>query len=194
MHCNANHLRKPVALYDPDIILTFRIMMEHRPSFSDEDLKKFSGNPVPLFLKPKARLKRRKIVWFHKQPMGHNTLQNVTKEMAISANIDKKVTNKTGRQVGVTRMEEAKVPLETAMRRTGHRDPKSFYQYVANTNRSLEDKALQRVISGEKQQHGRVVQYQEAHDEEKTRKEMVFFAPTSNFDVVNLNLLCLIQS
>ena len=101
--------------------------------------------------------------------MGRNTLEGVTRLMAQSTNIDKIVTNKTGRHIGTTRMEQALVPVNVAYERTGHRDPKSFYKYVKK-DKSVEDRAMQRIISGEKSANGQSILYVDVLEEEKKKK------------------------
>jgi len=76
--------------------------MQHRPQFTDSDLQAFGGMPAPLFLRPKLKVKKSDNIWYLKSDVGRNTLEGVTKAMAQSANIDKNVSNKTGRHIGTT--------------------------------------------------------------------------------------------
>ena len=41
----------------------------------------------------------------------------------------KNVTNKTGRNTGIIKLDKVLVPLDKAMELTGHRDQKSFKKY-----------------------------------------------------------------
>ena len=123
--------------------------MQHRPQFTDADLGAFGGMPTPLFLRPKLKFKKSDNKWFLKTAVGRNMLEGVTKLLAQSANIVKNVTNKTGRHIGTTRMEQALVSVNVAYERTRHCDPKSFYKYVKK-DKSMEDRAMQRIISREK--------------------------------------------
>ena len=130
--------------------------------------------PAPLLLRPKLKVKKTDNVWFLKTAVGRNTLEGVTKLMAQSANIAKIVTNKIGRHIGTTRMEQALVPVNVACKRTGHRDPKSFYKYVKK-DKSVEDQAMQRIISGEKSANGKSILYADVLEEEKNKKLQVLF-------------------
>ena len=144
-------------------------MMQHWPQFTDSDLKAFGGMPPPLFLRLKLKVKKSDNVWYLKTPMGRNNLEGVTKLMAQSANIDKNVSNKTGRHIGTTRMEQALVPVNVACERTGHRDPKSFYKYVKK-DKTVEDRAMQQIISRERSANGQPILYAEALEQEKSKK------------------------
>ena len=171
-YCGVDYQRKPVDCYDPTIILTYRILIQHRPQFSDFDLQCFGGNPAPLFLRPKTKIERGESVWFLKKAVGKNTLECVTRVMAESAGISKNVTNKTGRHIGTTRMEAALVPVNVACERTGHRDAKSFYKYIKK-DKSVEDRAMQRIISGELGPVGQPIQFADALLQEKQKKQQV---------------------
>ena len=149
-------------------------MMQHRFQFIESDLQAFGGMPPPLFLRPKLKVKKSDNVWYLKSAVGRNTLEGVTKLMAESANIEKKVTNKTGRHIGTTRMEQALVPVNLACERIGHRDPKSFYKYVKK-DKTVEDRAMQRIILGEKNTNGQPILYAETLEQEKSKKLKVKF-------------------
>ena len=173
-HCSVDYQRKPVDCYDENIILTYRILMQHRPQFTDADLRAFGSMPAPLFLRPKLKFKKSDNIWFLKTAVGRNMLVGVTKLLAQSANIDKNVTNKTGRHIGMTCMEQAFVPVNVACERTGHRDPKSFYKY-GKKDKSVEDRAMQRIILEEKNAKGQPILYVEALEQEKSKKLQVYF-------------------
>jgi hypothetical protein len=51
------------------------------------------------------------------------------------------------RCIGITRMEDAGVPVEKGMRITGHRNTKSYAKYRANDS-EVEDRVCQDIISG----------------------------------------------
>jgi hypothetical protein len=57
------------------------------------------------------------------------------------------ITNKTMHKIGISRREEAGVPVEKGMRITGHRDAKSYAKYRASYS-EVDDKVCQDVISG----------------------------------------------
>ena len=57
-HCSVDYQRKLVDCYDKNIILTYRIMMQHHPHFSEVELQAFNGMPAPLFLRPKLKVKK----------------------------------------------------------------------------------------------------------------------------------------
>jgi hypothetical protein len=89
-------------------------------------------------------------VWFVKKPARKNTLVGTMKMLVESTKIDpmgRNITNKTMRQIGVSRMEEAGVLVEKGMRITSHRYHKSYAKYQANNNK-VEDRVCQDVISG----------------------------------------------
>lgn len=60
--------------------------------------------------------------------------------------IGKIVTNKTSRNIGISRLDDAMVPIEKGMELTGHRDPKSFKKYN-KTPKVTSDRATQRVLA-----------------------------------------------
>ena len=144
-------------------------MMQHQPQFTDSNLKAFGGMPPLLFLRPKLKVKKSDNVWYLKTPVGRNTLEGVTKLMAQSTNIDKNVSNKTGRHIGTTRMEQVLIPINVACERTRHRDPKKIYKYVKK-DKIVENRAMQRIISGERSANGQPILYAEALEQEKSKK------------------------
>lgn len=126
-----------------DVILTYKSIVSHWPPF------KPSEEPHAFFLTPKMPKFCKGPVWFTKQPIGRNTLAKITKRIfsGVPTACEKRITNKTGRVTGITRMEEALVPREKAMVVTGHRDAKSYAKYSKEGR--VADRALQRVIAGE---------------------------------------------
>ena len=143
--CSAESFRKPVLCYDPDVMETYRLIVSHWPIFEETNLAKSH----PVFLTPKAKYRKSESVWFTKGPVGRNKLASVTKSLceSIESLKDKRITNKTGRAVGITRMEEALVPRETGMEHTGHRDAKSYEKYNRES-KVPSSKAVQKIISG----------------------------------------------
>lgn len=67
-------------------------------------------------------------MWFGKSPNGINTLQNIARKVAedIPKLACKKITNKTGRNMSITCLDDAFTPIEYGMELTGHRDLKSY--------------------------------------------------------------------
>ena len=63
-------------------------------------------------------------MWFLKTAVGKNTLSKICKDLIEGARIDPKgrvFSNKTPRRIGISRMEDANVPVEKGMRITGHK-------------------------------------------------------------------------
>ena len=73
----------------------------------------------------------------------------MTKDMAMEVDVLKKkrITNKTKRFVGISRMVDANVPIEKAIDRTGHRSSKGFLQYD-QTNKPINDRTISDIILG----------------------------------------------
>jgi hypothetical protein len=93
--------------------------------FSPADLALFPKSLQPFFLIPKSKTKKIDDVWFLKTPVGKNTLGQTVKQLIlntpeIKAN-GRVFSNKTPRQIAISRMEEALVPVEKKMRITSHR-------------------------------------------------------------------------
>jgi len=180
-HCSARSLRKPIDCYQHDLINTFKEMMMHRPIFSHENLAKFEGEPEPLFLQPKLKIKRKDNIWFLKKAVGKNTLAKVTlslieqTEGIIIGN--RRFSNKSARRIGISRMEESLVHVEKGMMTTGHRDHKSYQSYNA-LPRIKDNKVIQRIISGTDavDATGRLLTYSEIleDEEEKIRSKQVY--------------------
>lgn len=149
-HCNVEAMRRPVDCFSADVVETYKILSSHWPSFSRDELEVlFKGSHQPLFLVPK-KVKAGDDVWFLKKPVGKNSLGGTMKMLVESAGIDPRgrvITNKMMRRIGISRMEEAGVPVEKGMRITGHRDAKSYAKYRANDT-EVDDRVCQDVISG----------------------------------------------
>jgi hypothetical protein len=140
-YCNSEAMQKPVDMYSPDVIRTYKAVVSHWPEFSAEELavKPFNGIQ-PFFLTPKLKLKSSDSVWFLKTPVEKNTLSKICKELIEGAGIEAKgrmFSNKIPRRIGISRMEATHVPIEKGMRITGHRyfylfrDHKSYAKYSA---------------------------------------------------------------
>jgi hypothetical protein len=103
----------------------YKTITAHWPFFSSDDLAIFAGSVQPIFFTPKLRVKRNDDVWFLKTPIGKNTLGQMIRSIILSTpGIEPKgrtFSNKTPRRIGISRMEEAQVPIEKGMLITGHR-------------------------------------------------------------------------
>jgi hypothetical protein len=124
-HCNSESMRKPVDCYSFDVLNTYKTLTSHWPLFSPADLALFPKSLQPFFLIPKSKTKKIDDVWFLKTPVGKNTLGQTVKQLIlntpeIKAN-GRVFSNKTPRQIAISRMEEALVPVEKKMRITSHR-------------------------------------------------------------------------
>jgi hypothetical protein len=149
-HCNVEAMQHPVDCYSFDVANTYKILSFHRPVFSDEELEVlFKGGQQPLFLVPK-NIKKGDDVWFLKKPVGKNSLGSTMKQVVECVSIETKgrvITNKTMHKIGISRREEAGVPVEKGMRITGHCDAKLYAKYRANDS-EVDDKVCQDEISG----------------------------------------------
>jgi hypothetical protein len=107
-------MRPPVDCFSFDVVNTFKLLSSHWPIFSSEELQVlFKGSSQPFFLVPK-KVKVSDNVWFLKKPVGKNTLAGTMKMLIEAVGIDPKgriITNKTMRRIGISRMEEAGVPV-----------------------------------------------------------------------------------
>ena len=71
-----------------------------------------------LYLKPLAKPTEQ--CWYHKIPIGHNSLQQTVCRLCVAAGIEGKFTNHSLRTTNATRLFEAKVDEQLIMQRTGH--------------------------------------------------------------------------
>jgi hypothetical protein len=130
-------------------VRTYKIVSLYWPQFSREEFNVlFKESQQPLFLVPK-KVKKGADIWFLKKHVGKNTLGGTMKNLVEVVGIKTKrriITNKPMRCIGISRMEEAGVPVYKGMRITGHRDAKSYAKYRANDS-EVEDKVCQDVIS-----------------------------------------------
>lgn len=180
-HCSNHSMRKPLDVYCEDIVLTFKTLKSHWPTFSEKDLEKWEGRPHPIFLTPKSNIKKNDHVWFYRSAVGRNTLGKTVKALIESCEgIDlagRKFTNKTPRRIGISRLEQALVPQDKGMSITGHRDPKSYKQYNALPERQ-DDIICQRIISATNiVEKGKDLLYSDVllQEEEKLKGLEVFF-------------------
>lgn len=150
----------------------------HWPLFTKNELEeKFDGQPHPIFLQPKACIKRGDQVWFQKSAIGRNTLGKSCKLLIEATpgihHNGRLFANKTPRRMAITRMEEGLVPAEKAMKITGHRDYKSYKQYNENPQ-VLDDRSCQRLISGiDTKNKGKTLLYADLYQEESNRLQQV---------------------
>ena len=118
-------MRKPVDCYSEDVLQTYKTLTVHWPVFNVDELVVFPNSVQPFFLTPKLKIKNNEDVWFLKTPVGKNTLGQTVKQIILSTpGIDPKgrtFSNKTPRHIGISRMEEAQVPVEKGMCITSHR-------------------------------------------------------------------------
>ena len=76
----------------------------------------------------------------------------------------KNITNKTSTNIGITRLDEALVPLDKAMALIGHRDQKSFKKYC-KAHIEVSDRVMQRFLARDSIERS----YSNLLDEEKQR-------------------------
>jgi hypothetical protein len=124
-HCNSESMRKPVDCYSEDVVNTYKTLTAHWPIFCLKELAMYADCVQPFFLTPKSRPKLTNEVWFLKTPVGKNTLGQTVKNIILATPEIKAngriFSNKTPRRIGISRMEEAEVPIDKGMRITGHR-------------------------------------------------------------------------
>ena len=165
--------------YCKDVILTYKTLISHWPTFNAEEIAQFPNRSQLLFLTPKSKFKVTDSAWFQKSPVGKNTLGKTVKTLVEGTpGISKEgrtFTNKTPRRIGITQMEEGLVPVEKGMRIIGHRDSKSYAKYNAHVLES-EQRACQDLISGDSVlAKGKVSNYQDLlrDQEEKVQARKV---------------------
>jgi hypothetical protein len=118
-------MHRPVDCYLEDVINTYKTLMAHWPLFSSKDLGVFSDRVQPFFLTPKLKPKKSDGIWFLKTLVGVITLGQIVKQIILSipgieAN-GRNFSNKTPHRIGISRIEEAQVPIDKGMRITSHR-------------------------------------------------------------------------
>jgi hypothetical protein len=82
----------------------------------------------------------------------------------------RKITNKNGRNIGITRLNEALVPIEKAMETTRHCIIDAYEKYNQK-KKYISKHATQRVLSGEIRD-GHPLLYSDAYKEELERRNM----------------------
>jgi hypothetical protein len=128
----------------PDVVKTYKSIVSHWPIFQDAE----SARSHAFFLTPKSKFKDQ-MIWYKDIPVGRNTLSKVAQKLAedVPSLSGKRITNKTGRNTGITRLEEAMVPLDRAIQLTGHRDSKSYKKYSKQRFENASACAMQSVMS-----------------------------------------------
>jgi hypothetical protein len=162
-HCTSESLRKPVICSIPDVIKTYKSIVGHWPHF---DTKK----PHAFFLTSKQKFSKREKVWYTYIPVGRNTLSQVAKKLAedVPSPDTKRITNKTGRNTSISRLEEALVPIDRGMELTRHRDLKSYKKY--NKKDTIASSvAMQTCMTGD--ENGNPISYLDAIKLETSRLE-----------------------
>jgi hypothetical protein len=106
-------------------------------------------------------------------PVGRNTLATYTRLLAqdVPSMEGKRITNKSRRGTGITRMNQALVPIEKAMETTSHRTMDTYEKYNQE-KKYLSERATQRVFCGEIK-NGRPILYEDAYKEEIERMDSV---------------------
>lgn len=143
-------MRQPVTCYDEDVINTYKSIVGHWPLWTERDDKE-KPRPHPMFLQAKSKIKRGDAMWFTKGAWGKNGICDICKDLAdyVPSLKAKRITNKSVRSTGISRMEAALAPVDKGMLQTGHRDVKSYKGYSREC-KDKEDKVLQDIISGTK--------------------------------------------
>jgi hypothetical protein len=120
----------------------------------------------PFFLTPNRKFHAQDFVWFKLVLVGRNQLAEYTKSLAkdVPSLAGKRILNKTSRGVGITRLNEALVPIAKAMENTGHRTMDALEKYNQE-KKILSERATQRVLFGE-MQDGVPVLYEDAYKED----------------------------
>ncbi|CAM6100293.1 unnamed protein product [Calypogeia fissa] len=145
LHCSSEQLRRPVEVQILDVIAMFRKLISKRLKFGNNEC-----GPFPLFLKPRLKCSSSDSIWFHKGVVGKNTLSNYTRAMTVEITEleGKVITNKTGRNTAISRLESALTLVEFGMEVSGHRNPGNYRKY-STTNAEVRSRAMQRIIDGE---------------------------------------------
>ncbi|KAG0590571.1 hypothetical protein KC19_1G110600 [Ceratodon purpureus] len=116
--CQEEHFRPTVTCYTEDVVNTWRTYDEHLgPDQKDGALF--------LVAIPDSSSK----IWYKNSRVGIHTISNWLGTMASEANIEGKITNKSGRRTAITRMSIANVPRNVMCEITGHKNPASLDRY-----------------------------------------------------------------
>jgi hypothetical protein len=164
IHCNSESLWKPVICVVPDVIKTYKKIVAHWPLFEN-------NVPHAFFLTPKQKFIKRDQVWYTTTAIGRNTLSQVAKKLAedVPSLDTKRITNKTGRNTGISRLEEALVPIDRGMELTGHRDLKSYKKYSKQKDAIASAAAMQTCMTGDA--NGNPISYLDAIKMETSHQE-----------------------
>jgi hypothetical protein len=89
-HYGADDHKPFVNCYIPNVVQTYKVLMEHRPKWHD-------SFPHLLLLIPKTRLDLLERLWFKKTPAGKNTLCFLNKHLTkgLPKFKGRKITKKT---------------------------------------------------------------------------------------------------
>jgi hypothetical protein len=71
-HCSSESLRKPVHCSVPDVVKTYKSIVNYWPSFKDEEEARHHAFFTPIKFKKGAE------VWFKNVPIGRNTLSKIS--------------------------------------------------------------------------------------------------------------------
>ena len=125
-------LTKPITCFNLDIVGTYKKIVELWPDFK----KPTDKSSHPFFLTSIKKFKASEKVWFKCTPIGRNTILEFTKVIAndVLALSGKKISNKTGRGVGITHLNEGLVFIEKAMEATKYCDIDVFEKYNQEKN------------------------------------------------------------
>jgi hypothetical protein len=139
-------LKKPVICSNPDIVATYNNIVQHWPIFTKPD----EARCHLFFLTPNKWFKPKDMVWFKCGPIGRNKLADFIKLLArdVPSLVGKRISNKTSRGVGITRLNEGLVPIKKAIATTGHRSMDAFEKYN-HEKKALFEKATRCVLFGE---------------------------------------------
>jgi hypothetical protein len=165
VHVVVRSLRKPVNCFNVDVIDMSKRIVSHWPAFKTPGKNRCH----PFFLTPIRKFREKKRVWFKPCSVGRNQLAEYTKLLAkaVPCLAGKRISNKTGRGVGITRLNEGLVPIAKAMETTGHHKMDTFEKY----NQEIlffSERATQHVLSGE-MRDGIPILYEDTYKEEMER-------------------------
>ncbi|KAL2607841.1 hypothetical protein R1flu_026414 [Riccia fluitans] len=166
--CPPGNLRQPVDCDLKDVIETFSLIIAKRPSFGDKP------GPYPMFLTPRPTFQAADPVWYGRRPVGKHTLRDYTKRMVrdIPEISHKRITNKTGKVIGTSRMEEENVLIHVGMKQRGHRDAKSYAKYNPG-EAEIRNRAAQMIIAGETRDNSKRILFEEAFQEERDKYKSI---------------------
>ena len=101
LHGFAKSLRVQVYCGDKDVLMTYKLIVKHRPKFEKPKLERY--HPF-LFTSLKSKKYKFNGVWFAKSFMGRNILSNITRNLidGIKGFENKTISNKSGRTTGIT--------------------------------------------------------------------------------------------